>query len=304
MMTTTSALRMALLFSLSCLLSTAANASPTFMSFGGTGYVIGSDELLQGHNPSHVLSGSDKYGDPDGWVDPSPSGLVGRAFSSSTALSPPANYFGPTFFGGASVTATNTTTNEGFHQLAVTNSGQGDSIHWLVDSNGANNHSNHVFIYFKKAQFDGLWSGVSPITSSTLAPGSFQLRTEQVTEAGLPDIVARWVVQDGSNFYVSQNTHLLAQNSLYQTDFAAITGWAPYNPTSGLSALDFDETSSFGPQTFTDVQGLGFFVEHENGDAVTHVKISSFVAAVPEPSSFVLLGIAAAMLPLFRRRVI
>ncbi len=182
----------------------------------------------------------------------------GRSFSSTTAFSPPANYSGPIFFGGGLVTSTDGPTNEGFHELSVANGGGGDSIHWRVDSNGLNTHTNHVFVYFKKAQFDSPWNGPGTITSADLATAAFTMHTGQLIQAGPTDITARWVVQDGSNFYVSQNSLLIAQNNSYQTNIAAITGWAPYDPTTGLTALDFDETSTFGRRRLPMSRALAF----------------------------------------------
>lgn len=294
-------IRVVLLFFVVCVLASPVKAA--FVTFSGTGYVSGT-ELLAGNTPAHSFGGSDQYGEPDGWtIGPAPTALVGRAFSDSTAFNPASNYFGPAFFGGGLVNSTDGPTNEGFHELSMANGGGGDSIHWQVDSNGTNTHTNHVFVYFKKAQFDSPWNGIGTITSASLAPGAFTMHTGQLSQAGPSDITALWVVKNGSSFYVSQNSLLIAQNTGYQTNFAAITGWALYDPTSSLSALDFDETSTFTAQTFTDVQGFGFYVEHENGSQQTHVDIDSFiVSTVPEPSSYMLAGTAAMAMFFLRRR--
>jgi hypothetical protein len=69
-----------------------------------------------------------------------------------------------------------------------------------------------------------------------------------------------------------------------------------------LAALDFDESSTFLPRSFTDVQGLGFYVEHENGSNQTHVDISIFNVSVPEPTQLIFTGTGLGMLLLRRRR--
>jgi hypothetical protein len=280
-----------------CAAGASAHAS-VFLSFGSTGYVTGGDEHLEGDVIANRLGGSDKYGDPIG----NATGVSGRAYSSSTAFSPTTGYSGPLFYGGGSVTATIPVSNEGFHELSVANGGGGDSIHWTVDSNGLNTHTNHLFVFFKKAQFEAPWASGGFITSTQLADATFRMHTGQVVQAGPLDIFNRWVVQDGSTFWVSQNSLAINQNNLFQTSFSAVTGWAQYDPTSGLAALDFDENSSFSAHNFTDVQGFGFYVEHEDGSQTTHVDIDSFVV-VPEPSGFFLAGAGLVSLLMRRRRI-
>ena len=243
---------------------------------------------LEGHTPANAVGGSDQYGDPNGY--PLPSSLVGRAYSSVTAFNPTlaAGYSGPTFYGGGSVTSSDPDLNEGFHELAIHNNGSGDGIHWHTDSNGVDVHSNHLFVFFKKAQFESAWTSPT-IGSGDLASASFQMQTGQVLQAGIQDLAMYWVVQDGSQFYVAQNTTLIAQNNQYEIAFSSITGWAEYDPSADLADLDFDEGSIFSSHTFTDVQSLGFYVEHEDGATSTHAHINGFVVSIPEPSQSMLL---------------
>jgi hypothetical protein len=92
----------------------------------------------------------------------------------------------PSFLGGGSVTSSNPNTTEGFHDLSVANGGSssGDPIHWTVDSNGTDTHSNHVFILFPKNQFDPSWSSIGTITDAQLASSTFLMHTGQVVMAG------------------------------------------------------------------------------------------------------------------------
>lgn len=287
------------LLGLAALASATPAIAATVFTWGGTDYVAGGQHNMQGDTGVYLGGGSDQYGEPDGY--PLPSGLVGRAYSSTTAFSPTTGYSGPTFYGGASVTSTNPAANEGFHELAISNGGGGDSIHWRVDSNGADSHSNHAFIYFKQDQFGSGYTGIT-ITSTTLSGLSFQMHTGQISQAGSQDLSMYWVLQDAGQFYVAQTPTLIAQNNPYATAFDDITGWATYDPSAGdgLAALDFDETSTFSPHTFTDVQALGFYIEHEDGASQSHVDIDYFALgdAIPEPSQslLVIVGLGVVLL--------
>jgi len=278
------------------------SASTTFFSYSSTTYVGGGSEKLAGHDPTHVLGGSDQYGDPDGWSGGLPTTQVGRAFSSSTAFSPSIGvYSGPTFFGGGLVTSTSAIGNEGFHQLGVQGGGGGDAIHWYTDSNGINTHSAHLLVYFKKDQFTSPWGGLTPITTTSMANASFDVHTGQLSQSGPNDTRLYWVVQDGNDFWVAQNYQSIIQNAAFSTNFSAITGWAPYNPTVNLADLDFNEGSAFGAHIFSDIQGFGFYIEHEDGSTSSHGEIDLFVVNVPEPSRAVL-ALGGLGLSLLRRR--
>lgn len=273
----------------------------TYMTWGSTGYVSGSDKNLEGDTGTYV-TGSDKYGDPT--IDQAFSGGEygsGRAFSTSVAMSPTSGYSGPVFYGGGSVIQS-ATGNEGFHEFSVANGGSGDSIHIASDYDGTHASDTHFAAYFKQGQFD------SPYDSGTIALSPltvFHFTTGQVTEAGSPDIATRWIVQDGSSFYISDpNSFFLAQNTTYDVALASITGWSLWDPTlNGLGGLDTDQPGvigASGPHTFTDVQGLGFYIEHEDANYNLHVDISGFVVDVPEPSrSMLLLG---GLIPVVLRR--
>jgi hypothetical protein len=259
--------RTASILGMAALASATSASAATVLSWGGTDYVAGGQHNMQGDTGSYI-GGSDQYGEPDG--QPLPSGLVGRSFSSTTAFSPTTGYSGPTFYGGASVTSTNGAANEGFHELAISNGGGGDT-------------------------------GIT-ITSTTLSGLSFQMHTGQISQAGSQDLSMYWVLQDGTQFYVAQNPTLIAQNNPYATAFDDITGWAIYDPSAGdgLAALDFDETSTFSSHTFTDIQGVGFYIEHEDGASQSHVDIDYFALgdAVPEPSQslLVIIGLGGLLL--------
>ncbi len=290
----------AILLALGCA-TPLASAAVTYLQWGGD--YVSQSEALQGDTPANRAGGSDKYGDPDPSSLPSGPVIVGRYFSTSTAFSPTSGYSGASFFGGGSVT-NEIGTNEGFHELSVRNNGPTDGIHWQVDSAGGDHHTNHLFIYFQQPQFT---TGFDSGTVGLNLNGYFSLHTDQVTGSGGSGVDLRWVIRDSGSFWISENVNSLSSNSTFTDNFSAITGWAAYSPTNGsFTGLDFDPLSAtFASRTFSNVEGLGFYVEHENplnATQATHVDISRFTVAVPEPSRLLLTGFGVMMAFLRRSR--
>lgn len=270
----------------------------SYINWGGDTVSVTTN--LQGDTGTY-LSGSDKYGDPNGSTT-GPS-TVGRFFDKDTAFSPTSNYTGPLFYGGGSVT-NETGTNEGFHELKVANQGTTDGLQWQVDSASGDHHTNHLFIYFKQADFDPAYNS----GTLSLDPGSaFALHTDQVTGSAGSGVDLRWVVQNSGQFYISQNVTSLSSNTSYLTNLADITGWATYAPTNAsFAGLDFDPTfATWLTPAFSNLEGLGFYVEHENplgATQATHVDVASFAVSVPEPSRMILAAAGLISLVLRRRR--
>lgn len=279
-------------------------AATTYVSWGGD--YVSQVQLLQGDVPAN-RTGADQYGDPNAVPSTAGPSTVGRFFSDATgtAFNPASGYTGPVFYGGGSVT-NQTGTNEGFHELAINNSGPNDSIHWQVDSIGVDHHTNHVFIYFDKSAFNSPFNTITTLSLSNLS--SFSLSTGQMTGSNGAGVEMRWVVQNESQFWISQNVYTLNQNSLLTENLSAVTGWATYSPTNGSYAgLDFDPVlvSQWQNPTFNNVLGMGFYVEHENPlnqTQATHVDISAFAVEVPEPSRLILAGAGMLLVSLRRRR--
>lgn len=234
--------------------------------------------------------------------------IVGRAFSSSEPFSPPVGYAGPNgpFLGASSVTRTGATGNDGYSELSVLNQGPNDSIHWHLDT-GGDDHTGHLLIYWDKSNFLG---SLSTTPNLELGVGAFTISTAQAS-GNHADEFLRWVVRDGSQFYVSEATVALSNNSDIVTPYSALVNWSAYNPVgpvgapslTDLQSIDFDATGPYSPHSFTDVTGLGFYVEHEAPTGPIHVHIEGFSASlVPEPSSgiFCLLGLCT--LTAYRRR--
>jgi hypothetical protein len=247
-----------------------------------------------GHTPANLVGGSDQYGDPDGPLPVNVTDSIAGRSLRSTPLSPPSGYSGTsgTFYGGGSVTRVNSLVNDGFSDLTMLNQGSNDSMHFRVNT-GGDSHTFHLLTYWDKSDF---LNGLNSVPNLTLdAGGQFTIQTSQ-SAANHSDEILRWVVREGSQFYVSQNTTLLTNNATFNVPYSSLTNWALYNPnfvagiaTAGdLSSLDFDETSVASPLSFSDITGIGFYIEHEAATGPIHVHIEGFEAsltAVPEPGS-------------------
>ncbi len=253
---------------------------------------------------------SDIYGDPDGVFTLGADSVTGRAYRATPfSPSPLTGYAGTsaTFYGGGMVTRSNSLVNDGFNELNVLNQGSNDSYHFHVDTGGSL-HTFHVLTFWDKADF---LNSLNLAPTLTLTPGGqFSLTTAQ-SAGHHNDELLRWVVRDGSQLYVSEATSLLTNNTTVNVPYSSLANWKPYSPNqvagaatiSDMLSLDFDESpGGFSPQTFNNVTGLGFYIEHEASTGPAHVHIESFsaTAAVPEPSAWALTLLG--MLGLFRRR--
>ncbi len=115
----------------------------------------------------------------------------------------------------------------------------------------------------------------------------------------------RWLVRDGSTYYLSQATLGSGANTLDNGAGLLTTNWAVYDPASGA---DFDQGSAtFTTLTtaFTDLNAFGVMADKDAITSVRHwFEMKDFtVDAVPEPSAFaVVLGLAGLFAVLRRRR--
>ena len=252
-------------------------------------------------------SASDNYGDPDGAFSIGPDSIAGRALSLNSSFSPTSGYSGTndTFYGGGSVTRAGTGVNDGFSEISILNQGPNDSIHWHVDT-GGDSHTFHVLIYWDKSDF---FNGFNSVTNLTLADGTATITTSQASGHHTDELL-RWVVRDGAQFYISDETEILTNNGSFDVAYASVGNWATYSPNdramtpnlADLQSLDFDEVGLFEPHTFTDVTGLGFYVEHEAATGPIHVHIEDFTATIPEPSHVILTLLGLTLLTLKRQR--
>ena len=114
----------------------------------------------------------------------------------------------------------------------------------------------------------------------------------------------RFVIQNGSNFYVSSN--VLTNAGLATVGGNSMT-WASFTPASFTSfdnsAADLGmSVGAFTAQNFNNVTGVGFIFAGDRTNAQGPlVRVTDFVVnVVPEPSSALLGGLG--MLVLLRRR--
>ena len=294
---------------LAALLMISSSHAATVSAVAWGGQYVDSDLSFADDDPI-ARSGSDKYGDPDGPIDTGGNNsIAGRSLSHTTPLNPGVGYSGTsgTFYGGGSVSRENSgLTNDGYSELSVLNQGPNDSLHWHVDT-GGDSHTFHLLLYWDKGDF---LNGLSTTTNVDLSQGGFTLSTAQAS-ANHTDELLRWVVRDGSQFFVSESTITLANNSDYSVMYSNLANWAAYNPVdpvgtptaADLWSLDFDEGSVFSPHTFTDVTAVGFYMEHEAATGPIHVHIEGFGATfIPEPSSILLLLGSLGLVARRRRR--
>jgi hypothetical protein len=128
-----------------------------------------------------------------------------------------------------------------------------------------------AFYYWKKDEFlNGYASEPLSFDSDTrisVATGRWWFGIES----------ARFIVKDGSQFYISEDTWGLPgdidNNSedstwgLYTAIDPTATRWAPYNPSTDdpYTALDFDDTTAnWQLETFADVQAVGVYLERDD----------------------------------------
>ena len=196
--------------------------------------------------------------------------------------------------------------NDGYSELGIINQGPNDSIHWHVDT-GGDDHTFHLLLYWDKADFFG---SLSSTPNLDLTEGAFTISTAQ-SSGNHSDELLRWVVRDGDQFYVSEGTITLTNNSEIITPYSSLVNWSEYNPIdpagtatlSDLLSIDFNEAGTYAPHVFTDVTGLGFYVEHEAATSPVHVHVEGFNATlVPEPSGSILILLGFAGLTGIRRR--
>lgn len=252
-------------------------------------------------------------GDAD-YKDPNTSVLyVGRLVSDSIAYNPDPAYnataLSGQFFGGHVVEwKTSATTNPGFDLLQVENKSTvvTDPVDYMrlkiVPNTDLKRYA--AMFYWKKEGFlNGFDSPTSDIsftngsvfslTSAPLPPG-----TIVIPQPSKDAEQVRWVVRNGSQFYISDQTQSIYNKSFFLTSsFVKDLTWRTYNPIGVLSDIFINSGTPASTSDFTDVTALGFYLA-SNGDKgfedidllIKQFQVTASPRVVPEPG-FAMVGL-------------
>jgi hypothetical protein len=219
-------------------------------------------------------------------------------FSSSTPLNPTSSYAGEssTFYGFWSVIHYDSGRSPEVGFQRITNDGGTDTITFraeLPSEAGASEASPrygeaHGMLVWRKADFLSLGTATVALDANSGFSVALASPLAEHTKA-------RWVVGQGSSYYVSELTFA----SSHTLTNPASTRWAPYDPNTGLAFSN----GTYSSMAFDDVQDVGlYFASAElrwtsptvGGLRVDVATLS--VSAIPEPADYVLIVSAAALL--------
>jgi len=204
-------------------------------------------------------------------------------FDISTSMNPSLSYSGTssTFYGGWQAIRYDSSSSPATGFQRVTNNSTTDAITFRADlSSGTGTGEAQGLVLWKKSDFLNLSSNTVTFGSSSSFAITLGSNTANLTEA-------RWVVKDGSNYYISQTSF----TGTTTTNNLSSLLWASYDPTTAIKS----SASSFSSITLTDVQAVGVYFA---GNSLTwtsatvgglRVDIEAFSAtatAVPESSTY------------------
>ncbi|MEM1325670.1 MAG: PKD domain-containing protein [Bacteroidota bacterium] len=233
---------------------TMSNAQTQIVDWGGD--FVTSSQLIRDQNPS--TTGNIDI-DNDGNLDDF---KVEYLFSVTAPLSPAASYSEVAVYGGFLGTSLDDT-NGNFSDKKFLNKNNGDALSLRYQESSLADF--HGVIYFDKADF--LNSGNTNAVSFD-ATSSIAFNTTRFERLG--DV--RWLVREGSTFYVSQVT-TGDDGSLTFTSNTDDGNWAVYDPATDI---DFDATS-FSPQNFSDITAIGLVIDKDNYGTGRHwFELKSF----------------------------
>lgn len=260
--------------------SSTAHAS-TLLNFDGTNYVTATN-LMQSNGLTSYYSGA--------------------------SITPLTNYSGPAFFGGWSLSSGSISVNA----IADNSSSAGGRDPWRFRSSSiATNETAFNLMVFAKGQFSdpqAQTNGFTLNSSSSFTLGASRVGGQTLTDAtngtGL-----RWVLQSGTNFYISAlNNSAAAQFGLGYTNLASgdLTGlsWFNYNPATSISAIGSTASLNFETLVF-DSAGVLYKAARVTSSGNIEMQYGQFLVdatAVPEPSTVALLASSLAALTALRRR--
>jgi hypothetical protein len=228
----------------------------------------------------------------------------GNSVMNATNIQPGSGYTGPALLGGAVATDTiigswSIGNNAGSNALAgldVFRLSIGNTV------NQANNKFHHAVVFFDQSVFS---NGLDSVAGGVTLDDTTTLSYTAKRTSGDPSEIG-YVIQADGNYYLHNIAYNDSQAGAGQghvftlTDPTAVA-WNSFDPTTSLSPIGAAATPDF-----TKVTGIGLWFENERvGSSTSGLSFAVgeiTINAIPEPSTFALVGIALGSLLLFRRR--
>lgn len=229
-------------------------------------------------------------------------------FDTSTPMFTPAQLpvQSGTFYGGKNNTYFDNTNNPGYDNRLVDGGSTllpgGDRyIFGTSMSPGAGKRQYAALVsLWKKADF---LNGGDANQVNITANNAFQMQI-----GAQAPLTARWLVQIGSTYYVSQESYTTSANftaSIITSTSATTTLWAPIDLTANGGDLTATP-GTYAALTLNNIDGVGVYASLDavnNGGARWTLEAFSVNATViPEPSAMALLAVSLTALVVFRRR--
>ena len=174
-------------------------------------------------------------------------------FTATPLINETVGYRGPKFYGGFLAQTLNGSTSV---NPTVGGSGGDDTLN--IEYNPGGLGTMNGFIFVDKADFV---HGGDSATVTFDSSSSLRLR-EVARFQGFDDV--RWLVRDGSNFYVSEQKPNASNG--YTLTFASDTNdgnWASFDP---YASYDFDEATTFQSRNFTNITAVGLYLGRDIPD--------------------------------------
>jgi hypothetical protein len=231
----------------------------------------------------------------DAYVSANQNMAAGLNAYNGTQISPSADYSGATFFGGTQLPGSVTVYR--FDDEADANNDTGFDAFRVRVGSGAAGLTGYTLMAFDKFQFsdaNAQANGFQLTSISALTLGA--IRINGSTAAGVSGI--RWVLREGSNFYISALDDSTAAQfgngyaNVASGDLTALS-WFNYDPSTSISSIGIAATLDFGTTTF-DAAGMMYANSRVgSGTGTLEMQFAEFTVdavAVPEPSTYALLA--------------